>query len=96
MNPQAKRQAEAYKHAMRCADGLRRMCASQDIALPAAEVAGLKAALSTAKAGDPVPPRVAKQLEHLLAEFSGAAAAVSKRPVAAQPAAAQPAKRTKR
>ena len=92
MSIQAKRQVEVHKQAVQAADALRRFCAGQNIALPAAEVAALRAAAVAAKSADPLPPpKVAAQFDRLLAAFAGAPAgggqaarAAAKRPPSAQ------------
>lgn len=83
MSVQAKRQVEVHKQAVQAADALRRFCAGQNIALPAAEVAALRAAAVAAKSADPLPPpKVAAQFDRLLAAFAGAPAGGKRQPSA--------------
>jgi hypothetical protein len=85
---QPKRQTDVYKHAVRSADALRRFCAGQGLALPASDVASLRAALAAAKAADPAPPaKVVTQLDKLAAEFAAAPSAGAKRQLGAPPPA---------
>ena len=93
---QAKRQVEVHKQAALCAESLRRFCAAQGVALPAAETAALRSAVVAAKSGDPLPPpKLVGHLDRLLAGIGGAAAG-SKRASSAPAAAAEPPRKTKR